>query len=130
MVILAAVPGMVKALLVTGKLAKPGNFSVMVNFLGSQLRFVGLVGDLLTGRSGWVRRYRDRRGFPGPSRLLAGHRSFLNLQALGVFGDRIRGPVLPLMVVERLPESPADAGLSDLGQAAEPVGPQHAVADR
>jgi hypothetical protein len=33
---------MVKALLVTGKLVKPGNFSVTVNFLGSQLRFVGL----------------------------------------------------------------------------------------
>ncbi len=31
-----------ESLLGTGKLAKPGNFSVTVNFLGSQLRFVGL----------------------------------------------------------------------------------------
>ncbi len=29
--------------LVSGKLAKPGNFNVTVNFLGSQLRIVGLV---------------------------------------------------------------------------------------
>jgi len=41
-VILAALPGMMSAL-VSGNLAKPGNFSVRVNFLGSQLRIVGLV---------------------------------------------------------------------------------------
>jgi hypothetical protein len=43
MVILAALPGIGKALLVTGKLANPGNNSVTVNFLGSELRIAGLV---------------------------------------------------------------------------------------
>src|SRR5271157_3894244 len=42
MVILAALPGMVRELLVTGNLAKPGNFSVSVNFLGYRIRKVGL----------------------------------------------------------------------------------------
>jgi hypothetical protein len=39
-VILAALPGMVKALLESGKLAKPGNSYMMVNPLGSQLQFL------------------------------------------------------------------------------------------
>src|SRR5208337_4890095 len=43
MVILAALPGMVRELLVTGNLVKPGNFSVSVNFLGYRIRKVGLV---------------------------------------------------------------------------------------
>jgi hypothetical protein len=37
---LAALPGMVKALLESGKLAKPGNSYMMVNPLGSQLQFL------------------------------------------------------------------------------------------
>jgi hypothetical protein len=41
-VILAALPGIVRELLVTGKLVKPGNFSATVNFLGSRIRKVGL----------------------------------------------------------------------------------------
>ncbi|MGO9814687.1 MAG: hypothetical protein ACLP53_28475, partial [Isosphaeraceae bacterium] len=41
--VLAALPGMERELLVTGKLAKPGNFSASVNFLGSRIRKVGLV---------------------------------------------------------------------------------------
>src|SRR5271157_5252877 len=44
MVILAALPGMVRELLVTGKLAKPGNFTASVNFLGYRIRKVGLGG--------------------------------------------------------------------------------------
>jgi hypothetical protein len=44
MVILAALPGMVRDLLVTGKLVHPGNFAAIVNILGSQLRKVGLGG--------------------------------------------------------------------------------------
>jgi hypothetical protein len=36
-------PGMKRELLVTGKLAKPGNFSASVNFLGYRMRKVGLV---------------------------------------------------------------------------------------
>jgi len=40
--ILAALPGMVRELLVTGKLVKPGNFSATINFLGSQIRKGGL----------------------------------------------------------------------------------------
>src|SRR5208337_5131170 len=43
MVILAALPGMVRELLVTGNLVKPGNLSVSVNFLGYRIRKVGLV---------------------------------------------------------------------------------------
>src|ERR1700730_13277874 len=42
MVILAALPGMVRELLVTGKIVHPGNFEEFVNSLGSQLRKVGL----------------------------------------------------------------------------------------
>src|SRR4051794_18650115 len=42
MVILAALPGMARDLLVTGKLVHPGNFEKPVNSLGSQLRKVGL----------------------------------------------------------------------------------------
>jgi hypothetical protein len=42
-VILAALPGIVRELLVTGKIVNPGNFSQTVNFLGFQLRRVGLV---------------------------------------------------------------------------------------
>src|SRR5208337_3105745 len=42
MVILAALPGMVRELLVTGNLVKPGNLSVSVNFLGYRIRKVGL----------------------------------------------------------------------------------------
>jgi len=41
-VILAALPGIVSELLVNGKLVKPGNFSAIVNFLGSRIRKVGL----------------------------------------------------------------------------------------
>jgi hypothetical protein len=37
-VILAALPGMVKVLLESGKLAKPGNSCMTVNPLGSQLQ--------------------------------------------------------------------------------------------
>ena len=43
MVILAALPGMVRALLVIGKLAKPGNSSMTVNLFVAQLRFEVLV---------------------------------------------------------------------------------------
>jgi hypothetical protein len=39
---LAALPGIVSELLVNGKLVKPGNFSAIVNFLGSRIRKVGL----------------------------------------------------------------------------------------
>jgi hypothetical protein len=42
-VVLAALPGMVGELLVTGKLVKPGNLSATINFLGSRIRKVGLV---------------------------------------------------------------------------------------
>ena len=42
MVILAALPGMVSELLVTGKIVHPGNFEGFVNLLGSRLRQVGL----------------------------------------------------------------------------------------
>src|SRR5947209_5358235 len=42
MMVLAAWPGMVSELLVTGKLVKPGNFRATTNLLGSQLRKVGL----------------------------------------------------------------------------------------
>ena len=42
MVILAALPGMVRELLVTGKIVHPGNSEEFVNSLGSQLRKVGL----------------------------------------------------------------------------------------
>jgi hypothetical protein len=42
MVVLAALPGMVKQLLVTGKIVDPGNFGATVNFLGFQLRKAGL----------------------------------------------------------------------------------------
>src|SRR3954454_3831191 len=42
MVVLAALPGMVKRLLVTGKIVDPGNFGATVNSLGSQLRKAGL----------------------------------------------------------------------------------------
>jgi hypothetical protein len=41
-VILAALPGMERELPVTGDLAKPGNFSATVNFLGYRIRQVGL----------------------------------------------------------------------------------------
>src|SRR5208337_4478478 len=47
MVILAALPGMVRELLVTGNLVKPGNFSVSVNFLGYRIRKVGLAMSFL-----------------------------------------------------------------------------------
>src|SRR5208337_257629 len=54
MVILAALPGMVRELLVTGNLVKPGNFSVSVNFLGYRIRKVGLAREpgvgLVAGR--------------------------------------------------------------------------------
>src|SRR5208337_3179789 len=50
MVILAALPGMVRELLVTGNLVKPGNFSVSVNFLGYRIRKVGLGGPRRTGK--------------------------------------------------------------------------------
>ena len=40
--IAAALPGMVRELLATGKLVNPGNFSATVNFLGSRIRKVGL----------------------------------------------------------------------------------------
>jgi hypothetical protein len=43
MVSLAALPGMMRALLVIGGLANPGNVSKAVNSVGSQLRFSGLV---------------------------------------------------------------------------------------
>jgi len=41
-VILAALPGMMRAILISVNLANPGNFSVTVNFLAAHLRFVGL----------------------------------------------------------------------------------------
>jgi hypothetical protein len=44
MVILAALPGMMSELLVTGKIVHPGNFEEFVNSVGAQLRNVGLVG--------------------------------------------------------------------------------------
>src|SRR5438105_662554 len=42
MVVLAALPGMVKQLLVTEKIVSPGNFGATVNFLGFHLRNAGL----------------------------------------------------------------------------------------
>jgi hypothetical protein len=39
---LAALPGMVRELLVAGRIVHPGNFEEFVNSLGSQLRKVGL----------------------------------------------------------------------------------------
>ena len=45
MVTLAALPGMARALLVSGNLVKPGNSRVTVNFMGSQLRLAGLGGS-------------------------------------------------------------------------------------
>jgi hypothetical protein len=42
-VILAALPGMDSELLVSGNLAKPGNFSATINLLGYLIRKVGLV---------------------------------------------------------------------------------------
>jgi hypothetical protein len=41
--ILAALPGIVRELLATGRIVNPGNFGATVNFMGSQLRIVGLV---------------------------------------------------------------------------------------
>jgi len=35
--VLAALPGMVRELLVTGRLVKPGNFSATINLLGSRI---------------------------------------------------------------------------------------------
>src|SRR4051812_23185747 len=49
MVILAALPGIVRELLVTGKLVHPGNLGEIVNSLGSQLRKAGLG---ISGRPG------------------------------------------------------------------------------
>ncbi len=46
MVTLAALPGMARALLLSGNLVRPGNSSVTVNFIGSQLRFFGLAGTV------------------------------------------------------------------------------------
>jgi hypothetical protein len=40
--VLAALPGIVRVLLATGKLVKPGNSRVTINFLGSRIRKVGL----------------------------------------------------------------------------------------
>jgi hypothetical protein len=40
--ILAALPGIVRELLATGRIVNPGNFGATVNFMGSQLRIVGL----------------------------------------------------------------------------------------
>src|SRR2546423_1232080 len=51
MVILAALPGIVRELLVNGKLVKPGNFSVIVNLSGARIRKVGVVSRNLPGRS-------------------------------------------------------------------------------
>src|SRR4051812_39613073 len=42
MVILAALPGIVRELLATGRIVNPGNFGATVNFMGLQLRKVGL----------------------------------------------------------------------------------------
>src|SRR2546423_1317593 len=42
MMVLAALPGIVRELLVTGNLVKPGNFSATINFLGSRIRKAGL----------------------------------------------------------------------------------------
>jgi hypothetical protein len=42
MVILAALPGIVRELLATGRIVNPGNFDPPVNFIGFQLRKVGL----------------------------------------------------------------------------------------
>jgi hypothetical protein len=42
MMVLAALPGMVRELLVTGKLVKPGNSSAIINLLGSRIRKAGL----------------------------------------------------------------------------------------
>src|SRR5580692_9413525 len=43
MVSLAALPGIMQALLMIGGLVNPGNSSKAVNSVGSQLRFAGLV---------------------------------------------------------------------------------------
>src|SRR4051794_1869540 len=43
MTILAALPGMMRALLVIRRLEETGNSSRIVNFMGHQLRFFGLV---------------------------------------------------------------------------------------
>ena len=48
MMILAALPGMVRELLVTGKIVNPGNFDAIVNLLGFRIRKVGL------DASGWA----------------------------------------------------------------------------
>src|ERR1700730_4757378 len=42
MMVLAALPGIVRVLLATGKLVKPGNSRVTINFLGSRIQKVGL----------------------------------------------------------------------------------------
>jgi RNA-directed DNA polymerase len=53
MVILAALPGIERELLVTGKLVNPGNFSATVNFLSSRIRKVGLGFTHSCGRKHW-----------------------------------------------------------------------------
>jgi hypothetical protein len=46
MVILAALPGIVREPLVTGRIVNPGNFGATVNLMGFQLRKVGLGGAM------------------------------------------------------------------------------------
>src|SRR5512140_2214844 len=68
MVILAALPGMERELPVTGDLAKPGNFSATVNFLGYRIRQVGL-GVSLAEPSGWSPSHQAPQG-DAPCRTL------------------------------------------------------------
>jgi hypothetical protein len=55
MTILAALPGMMRSLLVDGGLAKSGNSNRIVNLVGYQLRFFGLVSGMTE--------FMERRGY-------------------------------------------------------------------
>src|SRR4051812_20516189 len=72
MVILAALPGIVRRPLVTGKMVNPGNFGATVNFLGFQLRKVGL------GRPDVVAWFRELERTP-PFSLWGAGRDFVDV---------------------------------------------------
>src|SRR5208282_4189516 len=91
MVILAALPGMVRELLVIGNLAKPGEFSVSVNFLGYRIRKVGLACLSITSR--------PALGGTRPSRLishlLASHSRRPEIGRVGLGGRPPKPPTDP-----------------------------------
>src|SRR5438270_645232 len=69
MVILAALPGMVKVLRMTGKLVNPGNSSGIVNVMGSQLRFLGLGSHAMSPEVGIGVKYFNIKDYISLTRL-------------------------------------------------------------